>query len=358
MRRIRNDDDTFKNQAMLDGNVKEVGVNVDDVKPSSEHLNDVLNDCEDKYDFLVSLEGNKSSRNAEDKRDAAITSMILAKLLINVNSFWAGLEIPNGLLAEDSNDCLILGQYIMRLLYNIQCNAHCVKELQLSEETEKLSNYHDVGFAIYKVLSLLNHSCVANCHQSSDGNRKILYSISEIKKGEELTMSYGERYVSHDREHRRQNLSKTYFFQCSCPACQLDWPLYSNLPVKFNLKCCQCFHQIDTATSKCKNCQLVHTTTPTKSKTRGKRGKQVAAPSNVYDAQSCQKEIGLAWTDYTNAHQNILSRKSDVTDRNRIGKLVSLLDRYAHHPNRAYTEAQESLIRWFDQRASVALNIE
>lgn len=42
----------------------------------------------------------------------------------------------------------------------------------------------------------INHSCKPNCETEIDGKRIFVYSLRNIKKGEELTYNYGKEYFN------------------------------------------------------------------------------------------------------------------------------------------------------------------
>lgn len=315
-----------------------------------------LNDFSEtnSYESIFTLEGNQSNRTEKDKKDAIINALIIMKLLSKIPMFWNNFEITEDKLSLNSDDFVVLGEHIVRILYNIQCNAHCVKELRLIEnQTSCRDSYNNVGYAIYQCLSLLNHSCAANTHQSSNGSQKVLFAVSTIDKGEELTLSYGERYVSHSKVERQKNLAKSYFFTCDCIPCEMKWPVFDQLPTKFSLRCSKCKSPLDSNTFSCKNCKLIYKNNSIQNCKKGKkRHEKQTTPQNLYDAQARQKDIIRAWTDYNESHKNITMLTSSKADFQTIVKILSLLDAYAHHPNKPYIDAQETLILWYDQRSA------
>ena len=82
-----------------------------------------------------------------------------------------------------------------------------------------LSNRFENGLGIKT--SRFNHSCQPNAY--IDGQNQ-LGSISNIKKGEEITISYLDDFVNGMRkcEFRQQNLFQLWFFICSCDTCEKD----------------------------------------------------------------------------------------------------------------------------------------
>ena len=91
-----------------------------------------------------------------------------------------------------------------------------------------VSQSHEQVTAVYPTLCRINHSCQANTYQRFSGeNWTITFVASrEIPKGAEVTFNYlGASSVLLTREERRARLGKSWFFECSCQLCALDWRL-------------------------------------------------------------------------------------------------------------------------------------
>ena len=90
----------------------------------------------------------------------------------------------------------------------------------ISSPEEQRDSRVGFGAACYRVLSLLNHSCLPNSSYSCDvtrsGNRMVLRAQSNITVGEEITCTYIT--VHPDLQVRQQALTQ-YGFQCSCALC-------------------------------------------------------------------------------------------------------------------------------------------
>lgn len=71
---------------------------------------------------------------------------------------------------------------------------------------------------VYEVTSRLNHDCLPNCrHRITAGGDLVLYTIKDIKQGEELTMDYLQAVGT--AASRRAELAKDYGFECQCLSC-------------------------------------------------------------------------------------------------------------------------------------------
>ncbi|XP_070581944.1 histone-lysine N-methyltransferase SMYD3-like isoform X2 [Ptychodera flava] len=75
-----------------------------------------------------------------------------------------------------------------------------------------------IGVAIYPKVSLLNHSCDANCVAVFNGTEILIRSVRKLQQGEECFMSYIE--VMSSTQERKQQLKEQYYFECDCQVCQ------------------------------------------------------------------------------------------------------------------------------------------
>lgn len=107
-------------------------------------------------------------------------------------------------------------------------------------------------YELYFSLSFINHSCWPNCVQIFDHGVLHLYSVRDIKAGEELTICYildnGMTNVE-----RRNALGRIYNFDCTCPACIKSdelTPLY--WIIKDLMLCHVCKQKAEYRCNKCK----------------------------------------------------------------------------------------------------------
>ena len=73
--------------------------------------------------------------------------------------------------------------------------------------------------AIFLSVSRIDHSCIPNSHSSFNGNigELTIHAFKDITEGQEILISYGRPYGT--APQRKQQLLKTYKFDCACPAC-------------------------------------------------------------------------------------------------------------------------------------------
>ena len=164
----------------------------------------------DNFWCLYNLEGNIDKRAPDDVLEAAIAAVLIVKLFLcrnmKINEDQQFLKTEN----KKSIDQKKLGALILRLILNFQCNAHCIKELQMEPDILAIeAKLAIIGYGIYCNLSLVNHSCNPNVLHSTSGKTKFMYAIAFIKEGEEINDSYGERFVSHELEERQETIEQT-----------------------------------------------------------------------------------------------------------------------------------------------------
>ena len=74
--------------------------------------------------------------------------------------------------------------------------------------------------AFYLEFSLLNHSCYPNCYFKNDSTGVSVYALQDITPGSQLSISYlNPRIRIGVREERRQELKKSFGFDCCCDVC-------------------------------------------------------------------------------------------------------------------------------------------
>lgn len=81
---------------------------------------------------------------------------------------------------------------------------------------------HRIAAGIFIVQSMYNHSCDPNISLRYFGRRMVTFAIKNIKKGEELFLSYGPTVQLMDVMRRQNCLKKSYDFYCGCDACEKE----------------------------------------------------------------------------------------------------------------------------------------
>ena len=177
--------------------------------------------------FLV---GHSERRANADLFRRSVTAACLLHCLENLTNFFG--------TAVDDEMYFFCGGLLLHHLQSLPCNAHEVSEMIVNKGSFESQ---EIGAAAYATLSLLNHSCDPNVVRHSYQDWAVLRAIRPIKDGEEIVDNYGYHHALHSVDERRSQLSKQYFFHCSCDACQGCWPLYKDQPTTDpTFKCCGC----------------------------------------------------------------------------------------------------------------------
>jgi len=84
------------------------------------------------------------------------------------------------------------------------------------------------GSATFILISRINHSCIPNASFSYNAslNMETVHAFKNIKKGEEITISYILPYAT--KEERNATLRARYGFSCKCEACEPTSQVWRN----------------------------------------------------------------------------------------------------------------------------------
>lgn len=290
------------------------------------------------YSSLTKLEGHVDKRSGESILESVANAVLVVKLLQKIPEFWERKDSTSEANLEQNTENLeILGGEVMKLLLNFQCNIHCIKELCIDRKKGILNiDCTVVGHGIYKNFSMTNHSCNPNSLNSNWGDVKYLYSVSFIPKGAEIFDSYGERFVSHPSEMRKDNLKETYYFECDCEACVNDWPLFTEISSFYNWICPVCKTVLSQTSFKCSNCQKLSSEDSPKNEEK---------PCEIYSSRRLKEDVKTALENYKIAINNINAYKPSLENIKYISVYLSLLSKYTLKPNKPIVEAQETMMR-------------
>ncbi|KAI0600882.1 hypothetical protein F4775DRAFT_607961 [Biscogniauxia sp. FL1348] len=97
-------------------------------------------------------------------------------------------------------------------------------KLQVNSFNRLDADIGQTGLFLSPALAMVNHSCVPNAFVQFIGRKAVLHANQEIKKDEEIFISYIEP-MPH-RAHRQESLKRRYHFDCNCPRCEDDLDVY------------------------------------------------------------------------------------------------------------------------------------
>ena len=166
-------------------------------------------------DHLLSHDGDHSTESLACMSARAI---FLAKLL-EKSEFFTPVSPEKRSEVVTYITVLILG-HLKRLECSIleMFNMKCYNAMEASIEYKKF------GRGLHTTYNLFNNSCAPNTSQHFRGYHCIVLALSTIKKGEELSVTYGWMHESSPRVDRQFTLQTRYHFMCSCVACSNFWP--------------------------------------------------------------------------------------------------------------------------------------
>ncbi|CAH0564153.1 unnamed protein product [Brassicogethes aeneus] len=193
---------------------------------SKKHYNKIWNITTDEKDVYTSgnfkeihaLIANTEKRSTPDLFERSFTSSILFYIIRKWTNFFDG--------ADEASEAA----FKEILLINLQtgpCNFHEISEITQNEDGVYAPV--EIGSGSYSFLSMLNHSCTPNVLRNCYGSAIVLRCLETIREGEQCFDNYGYHYAIMVKSDRQKHLSKQYFFDCLCLACEEDWPLYEDL---------------------------------------------------------------------------------------------------------------------------------
>ncbi|KAI0506120.1 hypothetical protein F5B22DRAFT_479275 [Xylaria bambusicola] len=100
----------------------------------------------------------------------------------------------------------------------ILCKSHVNSFNRLDEDVGQ------TGLFMNPALAMINHSCTPNAYVQFIGRKAVLHAYQDIKKGEEIEISYIDRNLH--LSHRQEALRTRYHFTCTCPCCKDDMDVY------------------------------------------------------------------------------------------------------------------------------------
>ncbi|KAK4871558.1 hypothetical protein RN001_015682 [Aquatica leii] len=219
------------------------------------------------YACVYKLCRNEHMRKTKEYFHYTIISIYLLRLL--KTSTYFNKIVPENKLTEDE---VFICKLILHNLELLQFNAHEISELHeappgpLDPQDEPNFKAVYIGGGIYPTLAFFNHSCDPSIVRYNIGTEMIVKAIKPIKKGEIIYENYGPIYTNTIRSERQKNLLENYWFECTCQACDEDWPLFKDMeenvikiPCK-NSKCQNFFNlneNIENPTISCDFCSTI-----------------------------------------------------------------------------------------------------
>jgi hypothetical protein len=172
------------------------------------------------------LLGLLSHKDENDDIIVVIWNLTLSFFLLKCLALteWLPLSFLGPQLTDDEEYLILL---LVHLRGVTQFNTHTMAEMMSCEGAILKSK--EIGVAVRPTTALLNHSCWPNTVRCSVGHKVLIMAAFTIQPGEEVTDAYIQTFHQLSRECR-QTKCKSYKFNCTCQACNEDWPLMKELP--------------------------------------------------------------------------------------------------------------------------------
>lgn len=177
--------------------------------------------------FLAYYNGNCADSHLDDCVKAAKVQEV-ARLVV--------LLSKKGVYA-DQLECDQLKVFLMEVLYHFLCvNTNNSFEVgSASMDHKKVPTC----LGIYLNMSMASHSCAANVIRLrvGGGSMKLMWVVSRsIPKGGQIFDNYGAFFMAQPKRERQARLKQHYGFECTCEACELDYPMAPDLPEPEDLR--------------------------------------------------------------------------------------------------------------------------
>ncbi|XP_044733356.1 SET and MYND domain-containing protein 4-like [Chrysoperla carnea] len=207
---------------------------------------DIKNDND--YKPVYNLVTNLDKMDLDDVGVYVVMSVTLVYYLKTKTNFFDWYTKKSNMKKELISR--FLSTLAFRHLCQLQCNAHGE---QFDFEGERC---HRSG--IYPSSCLMNHSCDSNIVNDYFNSVLIVRASRNIKKGEEVSNSYGYSYRTHLTAERQKSLKEQYYFDCRCEACTRD-DLKIYYQLHHAIKCPECASKLidieQNGNYKCIDCQ-------------------------------------------------------------------------------------------------------
>ena len=173
--------------------------------------------CSDEYETIYHLETNFKKRDIKTILKYGLKVVRIVKVLLQTPFFGSNVNADNSSTKED---IILTGSIILMHILSFNCNAHGIQEYQCNQKefAAHRLDYTPIGSGVFALCSLLNHSCDPTVSRSCHGKKLAIFAIRSMRKGDEITDSYGCVYAADSLAERKMELS-SYYFECTCRAC-------------------------------------------------------------------------------------------------------------------------------------------
>lgn len=212
----------------------------------------LVKDMDGLKEFVDSLDSNQTSPFDIDYKNTTKKDLLRSYFTLESHEKSRPMQYQYELATEVAAQyyfaikCTDLGQLVttkdhedmlMKLLFRMSMIAsinfrRLDKISTINEEDQVVEAKAE---ACQLLICLMNHSCAANVDLIGENNH-VIHVARPIKAGEQLFLTHGQFFYCTPRTERKQELKRRFLFDCTCIACEKNYPQDVQLSVK-NLNC-------------------------------------------------------------------------------------------------------------------------
>lgn len=175
-------------------------------------------DQREYYSAIHNLATNEADRTPTDLfHRASLVAQVSYLMLKHSN-------LSDIIKSEQDQDTFI--ELMHRHFQTASVNMHSLVTISVDRKTNKTSDNKQVGCASFAFMSLLNHSCAPNVVREAQGTSMSLIVNRPVLKGDQIFDNYGLHHCLAELEERQHHLKQQYLFDCTCEACENNYPLF------------------------------------------------------------------------------------------------------------------------------------
>lgn len=179
-----------------------------------------------RLSLLFQMAKNEEDVSAATHARHSLVTIFLLRALRNTTYYSdSGVETPSGKLQPGE---VVIGKliYMLRLIQDM--NSHPVWGVGKGQK-EKIGHDH-IGAGLYSGIgSYFNSDCNPNTFRINIGRKMLLIACKNIRKGEEVMDNYCINFSELPKHIRNPWIKEHYLFDCTCQACEDEWPTYKEL---------------------------------------------------------------------------------------------------------------------------------
>lgn len=273
-----------------------------------------------------------------------IVAFVITKMLVESKTFFVNRA---GLAFTPSRaDCIMIGGALLHHMC-VYPNTFCMSDITVCSPSSN-TRKDVVGEALFPALMMIRHACDAPTVHYNFGHVKIVKTVMPIKKGQEVTMSYGDKYQTTPLVYRKLQLGG-FGIECSCKACEEDWPAYPRIPDELRLKCVKCRNPVSekTPSPACHTCDISYY----KKECKGEKKLLIRKYWSIHDQVRKAEDKFMLVNRKVDTDQALTKEDFEV-----VVHFVEIIYEHVHQPCVAFSTARDILLIFFYKDNSFCTN--